>query len=357
MPMADLVGGKIGAGPETTADTALRLLIGAAGGDAVANAFRAYNGARAGDYASAARSGLAALLGGAPMAAGAAAPRTIGTLLDAGTEDAGQGLARASLASMLYNPRPQPPRPFAADYPAGAASDGAGRLAFDIEGQPLIARNISGRRTVGGADQAISPAEFDPIATALTGNNPMGVAPGAIRGKTGVYRVSFSPETGEPVRQILFRRDLAPEQLVRVIAHEVGHAIDSPFNSGGIDQGGIIRELRGVYNDLNNPDLQQARAAGRDPGITSAAKYRNYGPEQQGYPAAQVPGELMAEAVRAYMTDPNYLKTVAPNVAARIRQAANRSPLIAPTIQFNSLGPIAAGAGLLGILGAGGMGR
>ena len=54
----------------------------------------------------------------------------------------------------------------------------------------------------------------------------------------------------------------------------------------------------------------------------------------------------MAEAIRAYMADPNYLKTVAPEVAARIRAAVNTDPILSPHIQFNSLaGLLAAGAG------------
>lgn len=43
----------------------------------------------------------------------------------------------------------------------------------------------------------------------------------------------------------------------------------------------------------------------------------------------------MAEAIRAYMADPNYIKTVAPNVAARIRATVNDNPSLRDTIQFN----------------------
>ncbi len=43
----------------------------------------------------------------------------------------------------------------------------------------------------------------------------------------------------------------------------------------------------------------------------------------------------MAEAIRAYLQDPNYLKTVAPNVAARIRGAINTTPDLNSIIQFN----------------------
>jgi hypothetical protein len=49
-----------------------------------------------------------------------------------------------------------------------------------------------------------------------------------------------------------------------------------------------------------------------------------------------VPRDLWAEAIRASMTDPNYLKSVAPKTAARIRAAVNANPQLAPIIQFNA---------------------
>jgi hypothetical protein len=45
----------------------------------------------------------------------------------------------------------------------------------------------------------------------------------------------------------------------------------------------------------------------------------------------------MAEAIRAYMWDPNYLKTVAPKAAARIREFVNTNPQLSKFIQFNAV--------------------
>ena len=45
----------------------------------------------------------------------------------------------------------------------------------------------------------------------------------------------------------------------------------------------------------------------------------------------------MAEALRAYMTDPNYIKTVAPKTAMRIRDAVNNNKQLRDIIQFNSV--------------------
>lgn len=44
----------------------------------------------------------------------------------------------------------------------------------------------------------------------------------------------------------------------------------------------------------------------------------------------------MAEAVRAYMADPNYLKTTAPETAAQVRDYVNGNARLKDTIQFNS---------------------
>ena len=51
----------------------------------------------------------------------------------------------------------------------------------------------------------------------------------------------------------------------------------------------------------------------------------------------------MAEAIRAYITDPNYIKTVAPKTAAAIRERVNTHPLLKRFIQFNTL----AGLGII----------
>lgn len=100
--------------------------------------------------------------------------------------------------------------------------------------------------------------------------------------------------------------------------------------SGRIDVKGLDAELRRLYNTLN----------------TGQERTRNLsGPQHFGYRRAEVPRELMAEAIRAYMTDPNYIKAVAPEVAARIRAAVNDNPSLRDTIQFNAGGVPGAGAG------------
>ncbi len=65
-----------------------------------------------------------------------------------------------------------------------------------------------------------------------------------------------------------------------------------------------------------------------------------------GYLDEEAPFEYMAEGIRAYLTDPNYLKTVAPDTAKRIRQFVNDHPQLRHIIQFNAV-PSALGAGMI----------
>jgi hypothetical protein len=59
-----------------------------------------------------------------------------------------------------------------------------------------------------------------------------------------------------------------------------------------------------------------------------------------------MPGILDLSRIRAYLADPNYLKTVAPKTAAAVREAVNSHPVLSKIIQFNTM------AGPLAIIGA-----
>jgi hypothetical protein len=54
----------------------------------------------------------------------------------------------------------------------------------------------------------------------------------------------------------------------------------------------------------------------------------------------------MAEAIRAYLADPNYIKTVAPKTAAAIREAVNSNPRLSKILQFNTIAGLAAKNGI-----------
>jgi hypothetical protein len=106
---------------------------------------------------------------------------------------------------------------------------------------------------------------------------------------------------------------------------------------GGVSIDGVKQELKFIYNALN----------------TGRERTRNLTlPENIGY-TAETPVELLAEAIRAYMADPNWIKTMAPKTAAKIRVWVNTHPELSRIIQFNSIGAGIAGAAL----GVGGQGN
>lgn len=258
----------------------------------------------------------------------------------------------ASKSASLYNPPVKPQRPFELDYPPakyphGAPADATGRLTRDIEGRPLVAERVVGRRTLGGPDEALTPAELDPLAEKMFGRRPEVVAASSLpRGAVGKY----DPNTG----RIVVLRDLPAETKDMVAAHEMAHGIN---HKAGDFVGprwpnmipikpGMPSELKSIYNDLNNPNLAKARA--NNPDVDPAKVYWGTGvtPERNfGYSKAEAPGELMAEAVRAYLASPNYMKTVAPRTAAQIREWWNSHPIFSKYLQLNSAAG-AAGAGL-----------
>jgi len=234
----------------------------------------------------------------------------------------------------MYDPPSKPARPFEADYPAGARTDAFGNLTHDIEGRPLhVGGRIVGRRVVGGADEALPAAEFDAVSTAATTRGTEIEQARKLAGDAGRYVETRDRRSGQITDNAILLSDrLTREQLPRVYGHEIGHVIDQL--AGEIPTRGLSGELKALYNTLNNPNRTGGEAASWGRPST---------PQASGYSDGEVPREFMAEAIRAYMADPNYLKTEAPKTAAAIRAAVNANPEVSRIIQFNMGGsPLAA---------------
>jgi hypothetical protein len=162
-----------------------------------------------------------------------------------------------SRRAQLYNPPAKPPRPFEADYPAGAPADAAGMLTADIEGRPLIAKHVVGRRVRGGADEPLPQAQFDAVTEAAIGKPAQNVAPGALpRRAVGSYRLQPTPQGID--RNVLVANNLPPATAARVIAYEMGHMVDElsgTISAEGIDEALVIgRSARAHYARLNSSD-------------------------------------------------------------------------------------------------------
>ncbi len=300
-----------------------------------------------------------AMTGSAPFSIAAARPGVRGAVgVVNNTVSPAETLV--SRAPPMYDPVARAARPFEADYPAerwpdGPPVDTSGRLTRDIEGRPLHpGARIVGRSSLGGADEALSPAELDAIATAALGKGPESAPRGAIPGRgVGAYQRSRGVDGDE--RAIFVDQGLSADAKDRVLAHEFGHAVDDMAGQpvagrlrGAIPQTGISKELGQLYNETNNDLFRSAldRRGDIDAARAEGVNRRNFTPEAAGYAKAQAPDELMAEAVRAYLADPNALKAAYPKTAARIRGAVNGNPALSPLIQFNAGGPAGAVAGL-----------
>ena len=91
-------------------------------------------------------------------------------------------------------PTPAAPnlRGFDLDYPKAIAEPQGSPLRLDIEGNPLTAPFVAGRRTVGGMDEALKQGD-NAVASGLLGVSPQKVSAGNLgSNKAGTYRPMFS---------------------------------------------------------------------------------------------------------------------------------------------------------------------
>lgn len=239
----------------------------------------------------------------------------------------------------------QPPqRPITSDYapqrwPDGPPVDPAtGRLTHTMDGTPVQAGTVVGRyEGLGAVDAPVANETLDALAAAVTGRDVARVAPNSAalnRGEAdGTIRLVQRDPTGARTGdwQINIADDLTPESFWKTLKHELGHGIDLQPAFSGFDMKGLNTQLGQIYHGMTTG--------------TTGTRLLNT-PKADGYIGASVQAdELRAEAVRAYLTDPNWLKTNYPAVAARIRAHVNEHPFLSKIIQFNSAGdPVAAAA-------------
>jgi hypothetical protein len=234
----------------------------------------------------------------------------------------------------IYNPPDKPQRPFTSDYtnPDHIVSDASGRLLKDMEGRPLTAKKVIGRQTVGGPDVSATHSEVEEMAESISGNKIRTVPRQSIGGAYG--RSYFAPVPGKPGKldptSIAIADDLPSPEREMITGHELAHFIDESVDQ--IPASGIDDELRFIYNTT---------VTGRE---TTPPRI---GPDHN-YAGDDIPRELMTEAIRTYLANPNWIKTVAPRTAARIREWVNTNPKLSKIVQFNSLATGMGGAALVG---------
>ncbi len=229
----------------------------------------------------------------------------------------------------MYDPPQVPQRPFKFDYRTAPPAAADGRLLADMEGRPLTALVVAGRRVAGGGDVPASPAELGKALRAL----PVTLVetdtlPAADPDVAGLYRTQDT-QSG-PAGEMFVKATLSPEDKALVLKHEFGHAIDHLARRISTQlTPDEIAELRRVYTTMRaGPRKTLARQ-----------------PEDFGYAPRKIKAELIAEGIRAYLTNPNYFKAVAPRAAARIRAHVNKNRRLRHIIQFNSIAAGLIGAG------------
>ena len=129
---------------------------------------------------------------------GSVAPTMKGLGLDAAATKVLRDMMPETLQSRSFysiKPPEMPPRPFADDYKGEVLSDGSGTLTHTVDGQPITARHVVGRRTAGKPDTAITPEGVDDISENVLGAVPQAVAKREMGGDAGRYIHGVDPLT------------------------------------------------------------------------------------------------------------------------------------------------------------------
>jgi hypothetical protein len=286
----------------------------------------------------------------APVAVAAKAPQLAGGLLSF-IDDLGSGsravrsAAETPLESVTYTsangkmnvPSDVPQRPFHDDYPGAVGGDFGQPLATDIDGRTIFpGATIAGRRSVGGPDIPLSEGEVNDVLERLgVGTQGVPRAGPALRGDPGRY-VRGPGKGGKVSRTVSYADDLPSDQANVVVNHELGHVVEDLAYGRSIPTNGIKKELLSNYEQLNTP-------ANFKPG-------RGATPSTYGYPESQADAELIAEAFRHYISNPNSMKSKFPKTAARLREYINTNENLNEYLHLNSLAPVAP-LGLLSLTG------
>jgi hypothetical protein len=225
----------------------------------------------------------------------------------------------------IYDPPMKPPRPFEADYPRGARTDPSGKLLETMDGTPVTAQHVAGRRELGGSDVGLTPTQFEDAIARLTGRPPHKADPGSRELGEAIGITEYNRRRGG--YDVYVDRTLNPGDAGRVTGHEMSHVIHETAGAPTPPRE-ALRELVENYNTL---------ATGQE----GARPLRT--PYDFRYPNSKVLPELVVEGMRGYATNPNYFKTVAPEAAEWIRAWANANPWIKDVIQFNALTGLLAG--------------
>ena len=249
---------------------------------------------------------------------------------EVGSEDAPERtpMTAASRDVAMHPPPLLPQRPFQFDYRGGVvpATDPSGRLLVDMNGRPLVANFVAGRRFAGGRDVPLTPEDIDAALMQLDIRKvPISPIPNQDDSVVGLF-TGRETGRGRPVGDMYVKSTLSPQDQTLITVHEFGHAIDYYANE--------------LATTLTDPEIEELRRVYATLKGGPGRKTLHPQPETFGYEGHDVKQELLAEGLRAYLTNPNYFKAAAPRSAAKMREAVNTNKYLRRVIQLNSLGAV-----------------
>jgi hypothetical protein len=230
----------------------------------------------------------------------------------------------------LSDPPSKPARDFTADYQMG--SRGQGDLVRDMDNEVLGPGKIAGRRTWGGPDEGFTRRDIIEVGRQIFGPLIYKAAPPSAFPPEIIGSLVIHPKS-RPSHQARLLSGMEMDREDRALRHLLGHAFDdltgfSKALKRGLLDPRIERELRQIYGDLRVP----VSSHGKDANVPTKTR-----PEDFGYWGDQVPQQYGAEAFRAYMTDPNFMKSVAPLTAQLMRRLVREHPELSRIVRLNAL--------------------
>lgn len=244
----------------------------------------------------------------------------------------------------MTNLRSAPQRLFETDFPGGnyQFDSETGRMKTDVDGREIHSDAvIVGRAVYGQPDISFSKENLDKVHRGLTGQDIAYTVMDNGR-VVGYYRDSEDGENFTPITmnsRYYQSGDKFKEAAIRAERHEMGHLFDDiigtlndSLNAVPVD---VLRGFYDIYNEQKNPYLGFERLRYPQASADDAVPWNGFTPASLGYNTVNdetrglrdhTRRELYAEAVRAYLTDPNAMKAHYPEVAKYLRDMINTNP-------------------------------
>jgi hypothetical protein len=248
----------------------------------------------------------------------------------------------------LYFDPPNVNRPFEADYPRATEFDLLSqKLLEDMDKVSILdSSTVIGRKKFEGPDVPLLEENFHDFAKRLTDERGglKEVEPREMKRPGSPAETDFDKDGIPTDFRVL--RTLSPRDKAVATTREFANAIAAwirPFREYDYFSPLSRIEMRRVYNELGNPKRIEGRPD---------KDARPFTPADRGYSADEAPWEYLTEAVRGYLAEPGWLKSVAPDTAKTLRQIARDHFSFRKFLHLNGLAPMMLGGAGAASIGA-----